>query len=52
MCISVSPLSVYYIHTCQERALDPLELELWVLVESHVVAGNRTWVLWKNTQCS
>jgi hypothetical protein len=41
---------------CQGRPEDsigfPLQLELQTLVSCHVVAGNPTGVLWKNTQCS
>lgn len=30
----------------------PWELELWVVVNCHVGAGNQTWVLWKRNLCS
>ena len=36
----------------QKRALDPLELELWVIVSHHVSARNPDWVLCKSSQCS
>jgi hypothetical protein len=28
----------------QKRALDPLELELWIFVSHHVDSGKQTWV--------
>lgn len=36
----------------QKMALDPLELELWVIVSCPVVAGNQTQGLWSSSQCS
>ena len=33
----------------QKRAMDPLELEFQVVLNCHVVAGNRTQVLWKGS---
>ena len=36
----------------QKKAWDSLELELQMLVSCHVGAGNQTWILWKNSQCS
>lgn len=38
-------------HRGHKRALDQKELELWMIVNYHVYAGNQTWVLYKN-QCS
>lgn len=32
-------------------SLDPLELELWMVVIHHEGAGNLTQVLWRNSQC-
>lgn len=32
--------------------LDALELELQVIMNRHVGAGNQTWLLWKSSQCS
>lgn len=36
----------------QERNLDLLELELQMIVRSHVDAGNQTLILWRSNQCS
>lgn len=36
----------------QKRALDPLELELQVVVNHHVLTGKWTQVFCKNSQCS
>ena len=36
----------------QKRSLDPLELELQMVVGHHVDAGNQNWVLCKSSQCS
>ena len=35
----------------QKEVLDPLELELWMVVSCHVGAGNRTQVLCKSSYC-
>ena len=35
-------------HGVQKRALDPLELELQMVVSHHVGAENQTWVPWKS----
>lgn len=35
----------------RKMSLDPLELELWMVVIHHEGAGNPTQVLWKNSQC-
>lgn len=35
-----------------KRLLDALELELPMFVSYHVVAGNQTLVLWKNSKYS
>lgn len=48
--------SVYHVHTGspwrgRERVAD-LELELQMAVGHHVGVGNRTWGLWKSSQCS
>ena len=34
-----------------KRALDPLDLELQVVVSHYVGAGNEIQVLWKSIQC-
>lgn len=36
----------------QKGSMDPLELELWMVVNHHVGAGNRTQVLSKTTELS
>ena len=36
----------------QKRVLDPRELKLQRVVSYHVGGGNRTWVLWKSSQCA
>lgn len=36
----------------QKRALEPLGLELQISVSPEVDGGNRTWILWKYSQCS
>lgn len=36
----------------QEKLSDPLELELPVVVNHYVVAGNQTQVLCRSSQCS
>ena len=36
----------------QKRAMDGLKLKLQKIVSYQVGAGNPTWVLWKNCQCS
>lgn len=36
----------------QNKVLDPMELELQTVVSSYVVAGDRSEVLWKSSQCS
>lgn len=36
----------------QKRALDLLELELWVVLSHHVDVENQTQALWKCSQCS
>lgn len=33
-----------------QRALDPLELELWMVMSHHVNAGNWTWVVCKSNE--
>ena len=35
----------------KKKASDLLELELWMVVNHHVGAGNRTWVPCKNNMC-
>ena len=42
---------VYCVCAVQKRVLDPLDLELWVAVNSNVDAGSQTQVLCKNN-CS
>lgn len=44
-----------YIHEClctQKRASDLLKLELQMIVNGHVDAGNRTQIFCKSSQCS
>jgi hypothetical protein len=36
----------------QKRALDPLEMELQAVINRHVGAETKTWVLWQSNQCS
>lgn len=36
----------------QKKASDPLNLELEVAVSCHESAGNRTWIVCKNSPCS
>lgn len=58
LCICVFCLYVYppqYMpgaHKCQKKTLDPLELELWMLVNYYVGAGNWNWVPCKSSKCS
>ena len=45
---------VYEPHVCcdlgsQKRSLDPLELELWMVVGCYVGSRNQTQVLWKSS---
>lgn len=43
-------MHVFYLHACvgdQKRALDPLKLELEIVVSHHVGPGKGTHVLWK-----
>lgn len=58
MCM-VFCLKVYICITCvpgtirdQKTVLEPLELELLMVVSCHAGARNRTWVLRKNKKCS
>ena len=57
MCVRVLPASIYVYPVDvlrfrgQKRVLDPLELELNVIVSHHSGAGNGTWVLCKS-KCS
>jgi hypothetical protein len=39
-------------HRGQKRALDPLDLDLQMVVSQHVGAAHTPWVLWKGSQCS
>lgn len=39
-------------HRDQKRTLDDLELELLVVVNSHVDAENQIQAFWKSSQCS
>lgn len=36
-------------HRGQKRKSDLLEMEFQVVVNAHVGARSRTWVIWKNT---
>lgn len=54
MHIRVLPACMY-VHMCkpgahrsQDSGLDPLELELWMVVSYHVGAENGTWVVQKS----
>lgn len=35
----------------QKRALNPLKLELWVVVSPHMGARNQSQILWKTRKC-
>ncbi|KAM7335920.1 hypothetical protein ACRRTK_004413 [Alexandromys fortis] len=35
----------------QKGELDPVGLELQMVLNCHVGAENRTWILWKRSQC-
>lgn len=61
MCISFAYIYMYVHHTCAwcpqkpeeaTEALDYLELELQTAANHHGDTGNRTWVLYKSSQCS
>ena len=39
-------------HRGQKRALDPLDLDLQMVVSQHVGAAHTPWVLWKGSQSS
>ena len=39
-------------HRDQKRVSDTLTLELWVVLNCHVGAGNQTWALCKSNSCS
>ena len=39
-------------HRGQKRVLGSLELELWMVINHHVDAENRTQVFWKKNKCS
>lgn len=45
---------VYHVHAVTievwKKALDPLELELYMIVNNHVSSTNSTHVLWKSGQ--
>lgn len=49
--MSILPACVPAVHRGQERVLDPLELELQMVVSQYVGAENQNCVLWKNSQC-
>ena len=57
MFVSLFPTRVSVYDVCSwflwrpEEGID-LGLELPTVVSCHVGAGNRTWVLWKSSQCS
>lgn len=36
----------------QNRAINPLELELLVIVSHHVGPENQAWILWQSSRCS
>lgn len=50
--INVCTLHESSTHKNQGRAADPLELELWKVVNYYVGTGIRTPVLYKNSECS
>ena len=39
-------------HGDLKRALDLLELEVWIVAREHVDAGTQTWVHSKSNECS
>lgn len=55
MCVCARALVCIYTYVqCPrraERASDPLELELWMVVSYHVGYGNQIPVLWKSSKC-
>lgn len=57
MCVRILPACMHttwmhHAHRAQKKVLDPLELELWVLVSHYVGAGNRVQVLCKSNKSS
>jgi hypothetical protein len=51
-CMYVSTQCVCRAQRSQKRALEPLELELWMVVSCHMDAGNQTQVFWTIYQCT
>lgn len=45
VCLHLCMCTMCMLGTCrgQKRPLDPLDLELWMLLSHHVETGNRTW---------
>lgn len=44
--------SLYHLHACacgDQKVLEPLKLELEMIVSHDVVTGNRTRILWKSS---
>lgn len=52
VCVCVCATFTHDAHRGQKRALDPLDLDLQMVVSHHVHAANLLWVLWKSSQCS
>ena len=38
-------------HGSQNKASDPLELDLQAVVSHYMDAGSQTWILYKNSKC-
>jgi hypothetical protein len=49
--VCMCTMYVFGAHGSQKRALEPLKLELWMVVDHCVGAGNQTWVLCKSNWC-
>lgn len=56
MCMGVLPVSVFVYHMSfcglwkPEEALDPLKLDLQIVVSYHVSASKQIWELFKNSK--
>lgn len=49
--MSLHHMNAWY-HVSQKRVLDPLKLELQMVMSYHVGTVNPTYAFWKNDHCS
>lgn len=45
MCVLPTCMTVYHMHAHGDQYKNPLEVELQIVVNYHVGAGNQAWVL-------